>query len=277
MSGTIEDGPAAQAAQDSQPERATKAAADAAQPTLSVHTPGGAAVTAAVLLLHGGQVASTELVRPWSLPLARMRMFVSPLQNRSGTSGVAVALLRDRHRGWNGTAADAAVDALWALDRIAERFGPVPVVVVGHSMGGRAALRAAGHSSVTGVAALAPWVPDGEPVQQLAGRTVLIAHGDLDRQVDPAESLAYAKRAREAGVRICRLRLEGSGHMLLSRLADWNLLATDFALGMVGVKPLPAPVALALAGRQEPAETDDADDLAGLNVPLPRDWRRRWH
>lgn len=274
MSGTIEDGPAAQAEQTGQ---VTQAGSGAARPTLSVRTPGGATVTAAVLLLHGGQVESTEPVRPWSLPLARMRMFISPLQNRSGTSAVAVALLRDRHRGWNGAAADAAVDALWALDRLAERFGPVPVVVVGHSMGGRAALRAAGHSSVTGVAALAPWVPDGEPVDQLAGRTVLIAHGDLDRQVDPAESLAYAKRAKEAGVRICRLRLEGSGHMLLSRLADWNLLATEFALGMVGVKPLPTPVALALAGRQEPGETDDADALAGLDEPLSRDWRRRWH
>ncbi|WP_438949092.1 LLM class flavin-dependent oxidoreductase, partial [Streptomyces harbinensis] len=41
--------------------------------------------------------------------------------------------------------------------RLAARLGPVPVVLVGHSMGGRAALRAAGHPAVTGVVALAPW------------------------------------------------------------------------------------------------------------------------
>ncbi len=239
-----------------------------ANPVLTVRKLGeqsGGVVTAAVLLLHGGMPDSLAPVSRWSLPLARMRMLVAPLQTRSNATGVAVAVLRNRHRGWNGEAADAHADAVWALDQLAERYGPVPIAVVGHSMGGRAALRAGGHPSVTGVAALAPWVPAGEPIEQLAGRTVLIAHGSLDRQIAPAQSLAYAERLKEAGVRVARLRVEGSGHTLLSRLADWNVLAADFALAVVGAGRMPNPVAAALA---------DPNDL---DMPLPRGWRHRGH
>lgn len=283
------------------PIRVTSAptTAGAPEPDLMVHKPGAhsGAVTGVVLLLHGGEVASERPVSAWSLPLARMRLFVAPLQTRGAHSGVAVAVLRNRVRGWNGEAADAFVDAEWALDRLAERFGPVPVALIGHSMGGRAALRAGGHASVTGIAALAPWVPEGEPIDQLAGRTVLIAHGDLDTSIAPAQSLEYAERLSAAGVSVCRLRVPGSGHALLSRLADWNVLAADFALAMVGAGAVPDPVARALAaarsdaagradhgGSAEPAETEAesgtasvAEDLTGLNTPLERDWRRRSH
>lgn len=232
----------------------TAADSGAPEPTLSVHKPGNAKVTGVVLLLHGGASESAEPVRPWSLAVARMRMFVSPIQTRSPGKGVAVVLLRDRVRGWNGAAADAQADALWALDRIAERYGRVPVALVGHSMGGRAALRAGGHPLVTGIAALAPWTPEGEPVEHLLGRTVMIAHGDLDRSVDPAESLEFARRAAQAGVHVCRLRVEGSGHAMMTRLADWNVLAADFALAMLGIKPLPSPVVAAFAAQGGPAE-----------------------
>jgi dienelactone hydrolase len=234
----------------------------AAEPNLSLHAPGKAKVTGVVLLLHGGAADSVEPVRPWNLALARMRMFIAPLQTRSEGKGVAVALLRDRIQGWNGAAEDARADAAWALDRIVERYGPVPVALIGHSMGGRAALRVGGHPSVTGVAALAPWTPEGEPVEHLLGRTVMIAHGDLDRSVDPAESLAFARRAAQAGVHVCRLRVEGGGHAMLGRLADWNILAADFALAMVGVKPLPAPVVAAFAEQAGPVGQARLAELA---------------
>ena len=114
-----------------------------ATPTLTVRKlseQSGGVVTGAVLLLHGGMPDSEQPVSPWSLPLARMRMFVAPLQTRTNASGVAVAMLRYRHRGWNGEAADAYKDAVWALDQLAERYGPVPIALVGHSMGARAAV-----------------------------------------------------------------------------------------------------------------------------------------
>ncbi|HEV2637673.1 MAG TPA: hypothetical protein VGX23_21150 [Actinocrinis sp.] len=285
MARTIEDGPTAPVAGRTP---------GPAEPNLTMRTPGGAAVTGVVLLLHGGQDDSFEPVPPWSLAVARMRMFISPLLTRSAGKGVAVALLRDRLQGWNGEAADAAADAQWALEQIADRYGPVPVAVIGHSMGGRAALRVGGHPSVTGIAAMAPWVPD-DPVEHLVGRTVMIAHGDLDRTVSPAESLAFARRARQAGVQVCRLRVEGGGHAMLGRLADWNILAAEFALAMVGAKPLPEPVVAAFAEQEaalaaavavvgaesaesgesvgaQAAQAADAESAAGLRADVDADF-----
>ena len=151
-----------------------------------MHTSGGAdaaAPTGIVLVLHGGRVNSTDPVRPWNLALARMRLFVAPVLEHAAPAGVAVAVLRYRHRGWNQEAADAHADAEWALGELSRRYGPVPVALIGHSMGGRAALRAGGHPSVTGIAALAPWAPDGEPVEQLAGQPVAVSDRWPDNDV----------------------------------------------------------------------------------------------
>src|SRR5579859_448693 len=101
-----------------------------------------------VLLLHGGRVDSRSSVRRGNLTVVRMRMFAPAILGASGDAGIAVAVLRNRYRGWNGPDADPVSDALWALGEIERRFGKVPVVIVGHSMGGRAALRVAGEPSV---------------------------------------------------------------------------------------------------------------------------------
>jgi len=58
-------------------------------------------------------------------------------------SGIVVCRPRFQLRGWNGELASPCT-LNQILDRIGERFGPVPVVLVGHSMGARAVLRAAG-------------------------------------------------------------------------------------------------------------------------------------
>ena len=140
-------------------------------------------------------------------------------------------LLRYRFRGWNGPARDALRDAEWALDELARRFPGVPVVLVGHSMGGRAALGAAGAPNVVAVCALAPWLDGSDPVHQLDGRTVLIAHGDRERYTDPRESYAYALRAKQRGVRICRFDVPGAGHFMINRAREWHLIVYRFVLG----------------------------------------------
>ena len=65
-------------------------------------------------------------------------------------------------------------------------------------MGARAAMRAAGHPAVSAVAGLAPWLALGEPVEQLAGRWVLVAHGTADVITSPAGDLGL-RRARPQG------------------------------------------------------------------------------
>jgi hypothetical protein len=125
-------------------------------------------------------------------------------------------------------------------------------------MGGRVALRVADDPAVTGVCALAPWTPEGEPVAQLADRTVLIAHGDRDRMTDPALSYTYAERAKEVTDAVARFEVLGEGHALLRRYREWTLLVRRFTLGVLGVVDLDREIAEALA---KPAP-------AGLRVPV---------
>ncbi len=71
---------------------------------------------------------------------------------------VAVLRLLNSHRGWDGDTTPVD-DVDWALGQAAERFGAdVPVCLVGHSLGGRAALLAANRPQVRSAVALAPWV-----------------------------------------------------------------------------------------------------------------------
>jgi dienelactone hydrolase len=178
--------------------------------------------------------------------------FARVLASAGRAHGVAVALLRYRYRGWNGADRDPLADLTAALDEHRRRHPDVPVVLVGHSMGGRAALlapaggAAPAEAGVRAVCALAPWLVDTDPVEQLAGRTVLIAHGDRDRLTDPAESYAYAVRAREVTDRVCRFEVRGDGHALLRRHRDWTELVRRFVLGELGVEPVDPQIAAAL-------------------------------
>jgi alpha-beta hydrolase superfamily lysophospholipase len=211
---------------------------------------------AVVLLLHGGRSTSRESGERKRLTYWRMRPFAPGLLR----AGLAVYLLRYRFRGWNGPARDAQRDATAVLAEIAERHPGVPVVLVGHSMGGRAALGAAGAPNVVAVCALAPWLDGSDPVDQLAGRTVLIAHGDRERWTSPEASFEYAVRAKRVTDRVARFEVHGAGHFMLSRVGEWHRLVTRFVLGVTGVEPqdpeitnalrLPTPAGLraALAG-----------------------------
>ncbi|TXS34995.1 alpha/beta fold hydrolase, partial [Streptomyces sp. t39] len=148
-----------------------------------------------------------------SLAGARMRPFTSGIARATAGHGIVVGRVRYIHRGWNGERADAARDAARALDELAAACGSVPVVLVGHSMGGRAALSAAAHPQVRGVVALG--TPRGEPVAHLAGTDVVLVHGDRDRVTDPRGSWSVARRARaipdvKGRIRApARLRAEG--------------------------------------------------------------------
>jgi pimeloyl-ACP methyl ester carboxylesterase len=215
----------------------------------------GAATSGAVLVLHGGQENSTAPSAPWQPAYVRMIPFARDLRR---APGVAVWQLCNRYRGWNAPDLDPVADARWALDRLREAHPGVPVVLVGHSMGGRVALRVADDPAVTGVCALAPWTPMGEPVAQLADRTVLIAHGDRDRMTDPALSYTYAERAKEVTDAVARFEVLGEGHALLRRYREWTLLVRRFTLGVLGVVDLDREIAEALA---KPAP-------AGLRVPV---------
>ncbi len=226
-----------------------------AEPRLRELGARGAGVRAVVLVLHGGQENSKAPAGRWQPAYLRMVPFARNLRR---APGVAVWLLCNRYRGWNAPDLDPVADARWALDRIRARYPDVPVALVGHSMGGRVALRVADDPAVVGVCALAPWTPEGEPVDQLAGRTVFIAHGDRDTMTDPALSYSYAERAKSATRTVARFDVRGEAHALLRRYNEWTRLVRRFTLGVLGVVELDHDIAAALA---KPAPD-------GLRVPI---------
>ncbi|MEV8517244.1 alpha/beta family hydrolase [Dactylosporangium sp. NPDC051484] len=216
---------------------------------------------AAVLVLPGGAVCSRG--RYWTFVDIALRDLCCDLAEQGAPHGLAVHLLRYRYRGWNRHRADTAVDAEWALARIADTYGDVPVVLVGNSLGGRAAFWVAGHAQVTGVVGVAPWLPEGDPVEHLAGRKVLILHGDRDRGGASARrSLAYAQRARTVVPDLLRFEVVGDGHYLLRHTPDCWAVTVDFVLGTLGFRPFAPPIAAALADGHDRLRTPMPPGLA---------------
>jgi hypothetical protein len=121
-------------------------------------------------------------VRLFQARRADIEYFARDLATRSRAT-----LTRQRQalRGWNGAQAGPASYLAHLLEQIPARYGQVPLVLIGHSMGARAALRVAGHPLVTALSTLAPWLPAGEPAGQLVGRRVVLAHGTPDQVASP--------------------------------------------------------------------------------------------
>jgi pimeloyl-ACP methyl ester carboxylesterase len=202
-------------------------------PSVAVLAPAGE-TAAVVLVLPGGKVDSVERSRPTQLAALRMRPFATSLHRRGRSRGVAVWTVRYRYRGWNGAQRSPVADVEWALGEVRRRHGEVPVVLVGHSMGGRAALAAAGHPLVKGVCALAPWIERGDSVAPLAGRALLIVHGSVDRVTSPHASRRFAGQAEEVAASVAYVSLLGETHPMVLRWSTWHRLATDFVMGVLG-------------------------------------------
>src|SRR6478735_5171734 len=96
-----------------------------------------------VLVMHGGAARRGRvMVSPAQLSVLRM-VPIARRVARAGRDRLAVFRLLNSSRGWD-TRHTPVQDARWALGRIAERFGrTLPTSLVGHSLGGRAALLAA--------------------------------------------------------------------------------------------------------------------------------------
>jgi len=187
-----------------------------------------------VVVAHGGQEVSTEPVTATQIAVLRMVSFARAIRHALADGKFLVLQPQFTVRGWNGAAASPVGDLLTLLDGIRARHGAVPVTLVGHSMGGRAVLRAAGHPSVHAVAALAPWIPPGEPVAQLAGRRVLLAHGNRDRITSPRNTWAFAELVREV-TPVTAVEVRAGEHTMLRRGRLWHALAAEFARASFGL------------------------------------------
>jgi pimeloyl-ACP methyl ester carboxylesterase len=198
-----------------------------------------------VLVAHGGQASSTEATFALQPAVLRMIPVAAAIRQAVRGSGALVRRPRFRVRGWNGAQACPVGDLNDVLDALATEFGSVPVVLVGHSMGARAAVRAAGHPVVSAVAGLAPWLPPGEPAAQLAGRRVLLAHGTADSITSPAETWAFVEQAR-AVTTVTAVEVRDADHPMLRRARLWHAIAAEFARAALALPPGDAALAAAV-------------------------------
>ncbi|MCW2525552.1 MAG: alpha/beta hydrolase [Pseudonocardiales bacterium] len=182
-----------------------------------------------VVVLHGGGGSGLVPVRPTQPSVLRL----IPVAGRIAQAGhgrLAVVRLLNAVRGWRSGVSPVA-DVEWALGEARDRFGPdLPISLVGHSLGGSVALRAAGAHQVRSVVALSPWLRGDEPATQFAGRRVLILHGTADRITSPATSAGYAGKVARTAETVSYVKLVGGSHALLRHLRLVDGLAAQFAL-----------------------------------------------
>ncbi len=180
-----------------------------------------------VIVLHGGASRGTGvMVSPTQLSVLRM-IPVARRIARAGDGELAVLRLLNRFRGWDSEHTPVR-DVQWALAQVQERLGDLPVCLVGHSLGGRAALLAAGHPAVRSAVALAPWVYPDDVAPGLDGKQLLIVHGDGDRVAAPARAHALAQRLG----RVADVTFEivpGGKHAMLRHRDAFDGRAAEFA------------------------------------------------
>ena len=176
------------------------------------------------------------MVSPTQLSVLRMVPIAWRI-GRAGRGRLAVYRLLNSTRGWavDRTPVD---DAIWALEKLAHIHGPtgLPVSLVGHSLGGRAALLAGAHPGVRTVVALNPYFYPHDGKVRLSGRRVLIAHGTRDRVASKATAETVA---RSLTATVSFVSVVDGKHAMLRRHRTFDTLAADFVVASLdaGWKP----------------------------------------
>lgn len=114
------------------------------------------------LVLHGGTdkpaAARKPVRRLWPTPWGNAYSIQEGIAKRTQGKGIAVWALRHRLAGWDDDVNPTPVaEAREALREVQLTHPGLPVVLVGHSMGGRTAIRCADHASVVGVVGRNPY------------------------------------------------------------------------------------------------------------------------
>ena len=182
-----------------------------------------------VIVLHGGasRPGSPE-VSPAQLSVLRMVPVARRIARAS--KDLAVVRLLNSRRGWD-TERTPVADVDWALAELRDRYGPLPTCLVGHSLGGRAALLAGDRDGVRGVVALNPWVYPYDDAD-LSGRRVLIVHGTEDR-VAPLERARAVARNLARRTQVELVEVPGGKHAMLRHGREFEVAAARFVADTV--------------------------------------------
>jgi len=183
-----------------------------------------------VVMLHGGAERGTQPVDDKSLALRRTAWMFRSITDDLVGAGIGVVLLRFSVKGWNarrGQEPSPVTDARAALTDLHARFPDTPIVLLGHSMGARTAARVADQSGVVGVVGLAPWFPHDDPVDALAGKHLVAAHGRRDRITSARATRIFVERAAPDAAGVQFLDMGRLGHYMLRGADRWNRVAVS--------------------------------------------------
>ncbi len=188
--------------------------------------------TAVVLVLHGGgsrepdrAVSSPQPSVLRRVPIAHRIALIEPRR-------LAVFRLLNSVRGWDRRRTPV-LDVQWALSELTKRLGTLPIGLVGHSLGGRAALLSADQPRVTCVVALNPWVYPDDGLVSAPNARVLVVQGTADRIASPERSAAAAAKLRRNARSVSYVEVDGAKHAMLSRGGVFASLAADFTVAVL--------------------------------------------
>jgi pimeloyl-ACP methyl ester carboxylesterase len=204
---------------------------------------------AVVLVLHGGASRrDMMLVSPTQLSVLRMIPTAQRIA-REGRGRLAVLRLLNSYRGWDSqhTPLD---DVRWAIEEVVRRYDDRPIGLVGHSMGGRAALLSAALPSVASVVALNPWLYPAERAVPTRS-PVLVVHGLRDRIAPASRSAAYVQRLGRRSHAAYVAVAEGK-HAMLRHGGVFDRYAAEFVAATLlpGMPDVSGPVGQVLAGER---------------------------
>ena len=189
-----------------------------------------------VVMLHGGAATSRRPVDRRSLAYRRTWAMADRISPSLNDAGIGVGVLRFSVKGWNardGVVPPSVADAREALAALTTEHAGVPIVLVGHSMGARTASRVADVPGVIGMVGLAPWLQDDDPVDALAGKHLVVAHGNKDRITSPKASRRFVERAHPIAASARFIDVTGHGHYMLTGAANWNRIAVTESLELL--------------------------------------------
>ena len=172
----------------------------------------------AVVCVNGGTAA--EVPGTWSAS-------IEWLVHRLAEDRSELGFLEVRYRIKSWRRLDLCVQDTRAAIAAAGEAGATEVALLGFSMGGAVAVRAADDPAVSTVIALAPWLYSELDLSPLDGRRFAVLHGSLDRGlpgvpgVSPALSRRGYERARARGVDADRTIIGGAIHPIALR-APWG-------------------------------------------------------
>lgn len=180
-----------------------------------------------VLVLPGGADRSTLPYHRLAPQALRMYPFTASIA-ATFRDRVVVAQARYDVVGWNRDQASPLAPARRQFDALREQHPDSPVLLIGHSMGGRVASHLAADPAVSGVLAFAPWWETGSTRRIHAGTRVVAIHGTADTMTSAASTQRAVTALQARGVDATFYPVADGGHAMLDHIPLWQKAALRF-------------------------------------------------